>query len=87
MYKNVSRRREKKGRLRRDDCRDAAITVWGYRGVSGFYDPAIPLLHFLRRDDVGVSRRRVKKERLRRDARASYRGVTNGIPRSVLLIF
>jgi len=46
MYKNVSRRREKKGRLRRDDCRDAAITVWGYRGVSGFYDPAIPLLFF-----------------------------------------
>jgi hypothetical protein len=32
--KCVSRRREKKGRLRRDDR-------VGYRGVSDFYDPAI----------------------------------------------
>ena len=48
----VSRRREKKKRLRRDDRRDAAI----------------PLLFSLHRDDVGVSRPREKKGRLRRDA-------------------
>jgi len=40
LHKNVSRRREMKGRLRRDDR-------VGYRGVSGFYDPAIPLFVFL----------------------------------------
>jgi len=37
--KNVSRRRKKKRRSRRDVC-------VGHRGVSGFYDPAIPLLFF-----------------------------------------
>jgi len=36
----------------------------GYRGVSGFYDPAIPPFSFLK----NVSRRREKKGRLRRDA-------------------
>jgi len=35
-----------------------------YRGVSGFYDPAIPAFPLLK----SVSRRREKKERLRRDA-------------------
>gem|GEM_PF-1217355 len=71
----VSRRREKKKRLRRD-------ARGGYRGVSGFYDPAIPTLcHFflcvlcaLCANPVfqcrykSVSRRREKKGRLRRDA-------------------
>ena len=27
----------------------AAMGLWGYRGVSGFYDPAIRLLSFLHR--------------------------------------
>jgi len=65
---SISLRREKKGRLRRD----ARV---GYRGVSGFYDPAIRLLPFLKI----VSRRREKKGRLRRDARLRYRGVTSGL--------
>ena len=50
----------------------AAMGLWGYRGVSGFYDPAIRPLSFLRRDPPyvllkSVSRRREKKGRLRRD--------------------
>ena len=44
IYKSVSRRREKKGRLRRD----ARVC---YRGVSGFYDPAIRFLPFLCHND------------------------------------
>ena len=32
-----------------------AMPVWGNRGVSDFYDPAIPLLFSLHREDVGVS--------------------------------
>ena len=56
--KGVSRRREKKGRLRRDALPQKRIAPsqkerpltprcpWGNRGVSVFYDPAIPLLSF-----------------------------------------
>jgi len=50
LIKNVSRRRKKKRRLRHDDyvC---------YRGVSGFYDPAI---HTVSRSDAhrAVAKRR-----------------------------
>ena len=59
--KGVSRRREKKRRLRRDAR--AGLSRGNQR------DPAIPLLFSLHRDDVGASRRREKKGRLRRDDR------------------
>jgi len=53
-----------------------AMGQWGYRGVSGFYDPAIRPLPFNRdgRRKKSVSRRREKKGRLRRDARVLSRG-------------
>ena len=76
--KSVSRRRKKKGRLRRDDL------VRLSRGNRR--DPALPPLSFFAAigSEQNVSRRRKKKGRLRRDERAVYRGVTKGTQRSAL---
>ena len=46
-----------------------------YRGVSGFYDPAIPAFSLLK----SVSRRREEKERLRRDAAPGNAGLQSGM--------
>ena len=80
--RSVSRRREKKGRLRRDDRTELS------RGNRR--DPAIPFLFSLHRDDVEVSRRREKKGRLRRDDRTELsRGNQRadfGSPRSLAIL-
>jgi len=47
----------------------------GYRGVSDFYDPAIPAFSLLK----SVSRRREEKERLRRDAAPGNAGLQSGM--------
>ena len=69
--KGVSRRREKKKRLRRDARVGLSRGKW-------FLRPRDQLFLLLKR----VSRRREKKGRLRRDARVCYHGITRGIPRN-----